>query len=172
MSLRRFAALAACATLGATACLHAPTTDDPASTALVYGHIEPAPGRTLQAVELAQAMSPRHTPGRVFANGDFVFAGIRPGQYMLFRFMAGGEWYDLTSRDKEQNKQFIFRVVAGEMHYAGSFRVTGETHKVVSLHPDTFGIARSDRPTSAEIRHNLRQQLAGTHWGARVESGR
>lgn len=154
--------------LAATACFHTPTTDDPAATALVYGHIELPKGKSLEKVELAQVMSPRHASARVLTNGDFVFAGIAPGQYMMFRFMAGGEWYSLATGDKERNKQFVFRVGAGEMRYAGSFRVTGESHRTLSLRPDTFGFERTDRPTSNEILRNLRRELAGTAWGTRV----
>ena len=135
--------------------------------ALVYGHID-APKR-VQTVELAKVGSPRRPRGHVFDNGDFYFEDLAPGDYLLLRFLAGGEWYDLRSWNRESNRRFLVQTTAGGMHFAGSWRVTGETNNLIT--PNKFSIERSDAPTRQALLERLRPALAGTGWERKLTGG-
>jgi hypothetical protein len=157
--------------LALTACAVATTSQpgpvDTANRALVYGHIK-AP-KPLQAVELAKPMSTRRPKARVLENGDFFFENIEPGDYVLMRFMAGGEWYALTGRDKESNRRFMVPAKPGAMHFAGAWRVTGVKNNVFS--PDEFTIERTDAPPAHAVLQRLRPALAGSGWEHRITPG-
>jgi len=148
----------ACATAAATSSRPSPV--DTGRRALVYGHID-APKR-VQTVELAKVGSPRRPRGRVFDNGDFVFDDLAPGNYLVLRFLAGGEWYDLRSSSKESNLRFLVQTAPGGMHYAGSWRVTGEERHAFT--PGHFSIERTDVPSRQSLLQRLRPALEGSGW--------
>jgi hypothetical protein len=157
--------------LALTACAVATTSQpgpvDTANRALVYGHIK-AP-KPVQAVELAKPMSARRPKARVTENGDFFFENIEPGDYLLMRFMAGGEWYSLLTGDKENNRRFMVQAKPGATHFVGSWRVTGVKNNRFS--PDEFTIERTDAPPAHAVLQRLRPALAGSGWETRIGQG-
>jgi len=122
----------------------------------------------VQTVELAKVGSPRRPRGRVFDNGDFIFDDLAPGNYLLLRFLAGGEWYDLRSWNKDSNRRFLVPTTPGGMHYAGSWRVTGEERH--ALTPSHFSIERTDVPSRQTLLQRLRPALQGSGWERKVGS--
>ena len=122
--------------------------------ALVYGHID-APKR-VQTVELAKVGSPRRPRGHVFDNGDFYFEDLAPGDYLLLRFLAGGEWYDLRSWNRESNRRFLVQTTAGGMHYAGSWRVTARATSPGTPAPSGISWKRCGGVGSSRVRRRKR----------------
>ena len=155
--------LAACATGGAR-----PKAVNTETRALIYGHIEGP--KAVQAVELAKMLSPRRPKAHVTERGDFFFEDVEPGDYGLLRFGAGGEWYLLLTGDKENNRRFIVKATPGGIHYAGSWRVTGEKDNRFS--PDEFSIERMDAPGRQAVLERLRPALAGTGWEKKIGGGK
>jgi hypothetical protein len=127
--------------------------------ALIYGHIK-AP-KPLQAVQLSRMLSPRHPSATVLPNGDF-YVDVAPGDWALMRFKAGNQWYTLMTGDRENNRRFMVTATAGGMHYAGSWRVTGEKHNRIT--PSEFGMERTAQPNEKTLLNRLRPALAGTRW--------
>ena len=126
----------------------------------VYGNIT-IPGKKLQKVELVRPRKVRRPSARVLPDGDFYFEDVEPGEWFLMRFMAGGEWYNVMSRDVEQN--LTFRVIAkpGAVHYLGSWAVTGE--KDNRFKPDEFSM-RAVKGRQRPVATRLATALKDSPW--------
>ena len=165
--LARVAALLSlAAVVGCAAAASQPSPVDTSARALVFGHIEAS--KPIQAVRLAKMLSARHPWATVLPNGDFYFEDVAPGSYGLMQFNAGGERYLLLTGDTTNNKRFMVKVVAGGMHYVGSWKVTGT--KDNTFRPDEFTITRVASPDAKALLARLKPALAGSGWEKRIGS--
>ena len=102
-----------------------------------------------------------------YNNGNFFFENIRPGKYYLQGFMSGSLDFTFTFRSKEELDRAAFLVRPGELHYVGSYEVTGMKNGFFS--PGSFDIERVQRPDKEKIFREIMEAAAGTGWDKRIE---
>lgn len=129
-----------------------PQSVDTSKRGLVYGHLESS--APLEQVEVTLIGSLKRVGARVLPNGDFYFADLEPGQYVLTRFHAGGGWHELTSG--HGIRTLTVDVRASTISYAGSWKATPR------------GVVVSERPAPDVLLKRLRYALRGTGWEQRI----
>ena len=129
-----------------------PASVDTSRSGMVYGHL--ALDARIEAVELAPIAGVRRPSTRVLPNGDFYFADVAPGQYVVARVKVHGDWRELTS--ERGVHALTLPVDAGAINYAGSWDLTNSA--------DGFVATPSERPGSDVLLKRLRFSLRGTGW--------
>ena len=135
-----------------------PQSVDTSSRGMVYGHFDtPA---SLERVELARAHSVRRPTARVLSNGDFYFADIEPGEYVVLRYESNGAWHDVAVG--KLTKDFTVFVEPGGIHYVGAWRDTGAPRE--GMKPSDPVLERIIDPAPDQLLRRLRPSLRGTGW--------
>jgi len=136
---------------------------DVATRGLVYGHLDhPMP---VEHVEMARDRTLRRPSARVLPNGDFYFAELEPGRYMVTRFMSGGVWYPIDMI--RAAKDLAVDVEPGGIHFVGSWRVTADAAAPVT--PDRFDLVPAAEPEADQLLRRLRPTLRGTGWEKQIK---
>lgn len=139
-----------------------PQNVDTSKRGMVYGHFEAA--QAVERVELARVGGLRRPSARVLPNGDFYFANVEPGQYVLTRFLSDGAWYDVSS--DRGVRDFLVIVDPGAINFVGAWRISGERNNPPT--PSAFTIASSDKPASDQLLRRLRYSIRGTGWEKQI----
>ena len=134
-----------------------PQSVDTSRSGMVYGHF--SAGTPVEQVELAPIAGVRRPVARVLPNGDFYFADLAPGQYVVARVEAKGQWRALTS-DRGVTALTV-GVDAGVINYAGSWELEGAGNSAYAVFP-------SERPGSDVLLKRLRFSLRGTGWEKQI----
>jgi hypothetical protein len=134
-----------------------PQTVDTSRSGMVYGHF--AVGGSIERVELAPIAGVRRPSARVLPNGDFYFADLAPGQYVVSRVEVDGTWRDLVS-DRGVGAMTV-TVDTGAINYAGSWELEAGAN-------DSYDVLPSDRPGSDVLLKRLRFSLRGTGWEKQI----
>ena len=140
-----------------------PQSVDTSKRGMVYGHFESA--NPVERVELAPLAGLRRPSAQVLPTGDFYFADIEPGQYVVTRFQSGGEWFDVSS--DRGIREFVVAVEPGLINFIGSWRIEGE--KGGTPTPRAFTISSSDKPAADQLLRRLRYSLRGTGWEKQIQ---
>jgi hypothetical protein len=134
-----------------------PQSVDTSRSGMVYGHF--ASGSPVQRVELAPIAGLQRESATVLPNGDFYFADLAPGQYVVARVDVGGRWRTLASDNGVST--LIVAVEAGAINYAGSWELDANGK-------DAFDVVPSMRPGSDVLLKRLRFSLRGTGWEKKI----
>jgi hypothetical protein len=134
-----------------------PQTVDTSRSGMVYGHL--AVGVPIERVELTPIAGVRRASARVLPNGDFYFADVAPGQYVVSRVEVDGRWRDLSS-DRGVTALTV-HVDAGAINYAGSWDLE-------AAGPEAYAVLPSDHPGSDVLLKRLRFSLRGTGWDKQI----
>lgn len=134
-----------------------PHSVDTSRLGMVYGHLEL--GQSIDKVELTPIAGVRRPTARVMPNGDFYFADIEPGRYVLTRFQSRGDWHELASDRGVQ--QLTVDVDAGVINYAGSWELESNGREPYAAIP-------SSRLGSDVLLKRLRYSLRGTGWEKQI----
>lgn len=137
-----------------------PQTVDTSRRAMVYGHF--ATPQPLERVELIRAHTTRPEAARVLPNGDFYFADIEPGEYVVLRLRTGGVWRDLAA---VKSVDLPLRAEAGGIHFVGSWRLSGAP----AGEADEVTIDRAPDPAQDQLLRRLRPSLRGTGWEKQIK---
>ncbi len=137
-----------------------PQTVDTSRRGMVYGHFDTP--STLERVELARVHSIRRPSAKVLPNGDFYFADIEPGQYVVMRYMSKGAWHDLAAGKADED--FTVDVEPGGIHFVGAWRVTNERNGRVKS-----DVERTAEPAADQLLRRLRPSLRGTGWEKQIK---
>jgi hypothetical protein len=134
-----------------------PQSVDTSRSGMLYGHF--TLGAHIDRVEIAPIAGVRRPSANVLPNGDFYFADLAPGQYVVARVEVDGTWRDLVS-DRGVGALTV-TVDAGAINYAGAWELeAGAT--------DSYSVFPSDRPGSDVLLKRLRFSLRGTGWEKQI----
>ncbi len=134
-----------------------PQSVDTSRSGMLYGHFDV--GARIDRVELAPIAGIRRPSARALPNGDFYFADLAPGQYVVARVEVDGRWRDLAS-DRGVTALTV-AVDAGAINYAGSWELEGGAN-------DAYAVLPSDRPGSDVLLKRMRFSLRGTGWEKQI----
>ena len=134
-----------------------PQTVDTSRSGMVYGHF--AVDEPVERVELAPIAGVRRPATNVLPNGDFYFADLEPGQYVVARVQVDGRWRDLGSDRGVQ--ALTVAVDAGAINYAGSWELDDAP-------AGGYTVIASERPGSDVLLKRLRFSLRGTGWEKQI----
>jgi hypothetical protein len=134
-----------------------PQSVDTSRRGMAYGHLQHT--GTIERVELAPIAGLRRPSARVLPNGDFYAADLEPGQYVLTRFLADGQWHDVTS--PLGVRELTVTVDAGMISYAGSWAISGNVRDGLTALP-------GPKPAPDVLLKRLRYSLRGTGWERQI----
>lgn len=134
-----------------------PQSVDTSRYGMVYGHLSVE--ASVDRVELAPIAGLRRPSARVLPNGDFYFAEVEPGRYVVSRVHANGEWRQLASDRGVQ--MLTVDVAGGAINYAGSWELAVAGR-------DTYSTVATERPGSDVLLKRLRYSLRGTGWEKQI----
>jgi hypothetical protein len=134
-----------------------PQSVDTSRSGMLYGHLSLS--TPIERVELAPIAGVRRPSAAVLPNGDFYFADVAPGQYVVARVEVNGRWRDLAS-DRGVTALTV-SVDTGAINYAGSWELEGGAN-------DSYSVFPSERPGSDVLLKRLRFSLRGTGWDKQI----
>lgn len=134
-----------------------PQTVDTSRSGMLYGHF--SLGTPIERVELAPIAGVRRPDAPVLPNGDFYFADLAPGEYVVARVQVNDRWRDLGSDSGIQ--ALTIHVDQGAINYAGSWELDDAPTGGYSVIP-------SERPGSDVLLKRLRFSLRGTGWEKQI----
>ena len=133
-----------------------PQSVDTSRQGMLYGHLQHA--SAIDRVELSPIAGMRHPSARVLPNGDFYFADLEPGQYVLSRLHADGKWQQLSS--ERGVRELTVNVDAGAINFAGTWELVATT--------DGFTGVAGAQPSPDVLLKRLRYSLRGTGWEKQI----
>ncbi len=138
---------------------------------MIYGYVE-ADNDVIEQVDIFEYgqiyVPPFNKPPRVlvFDNGVFMVENLKPGKYIIAGFRSEKNQYNMA-RSVRQMYQKVLTVEAGDILYAGSYRL--QITERGKLDYGNFLVTQLLRPGERDILKKLYEITTGTGWQNKIE---
>lgn len=134
-----------------------PQSVDTSRQGMVYGHLQHTDA--IDRVELSPIAGLRRPSARVLPNGDFYFADLEPGRYVVSRYHSNGAWHELAS--DRGVRELTVDAEAGAINFAGTWELVPDGAR-------GYTVVAGDKPSPDVLLKRLRYSLRGTGWEKQI----